>query len=207
MEEEKLVVKKVEFLLSVPRQDMLPVKNMPEYAFVGRSNVGKSSLINMLVQKKNLAHTSGQPGKTQTINLYEVDNSWLLADLPGYGFAKASKAQREQFRKMITHYLTQRANLINVFVLVDSRLEPQNSDLEQIDFMGENAIPFSIVFTKTDKLSQSQLAKNLSIYEEALAENWQVLPPMFYTSAEKGRGRDELLEYIRKMNFGGQGMR
>jgi len=205
MEEGKLFVKKVEFLLSVPRQDMLPNKNMPEYAFIGRSNVGKSSLINMLVQKKNLAHTSGQPGKTQTINLYEVDNSWVLADLPGYGFAKASKEQREQFRKMITHYLTKRVNLVNVFVLVDSRLDPQTSDLEQIDFMGENAIPFSVVFTKTDKLSQSQLAKNLSIYESALAENWQVLPPMFYTSAEKGKGREDVLEYIRKMNEGWEG--
>lgn len=206
MEEGKLRVQQVDFLLSVPRQDMLPVKSLPEYAFIGRSNVGKSSLINMLVQKKNLAHTSGQPGKTRTINLYEVDHRWLLADLPGYGFAKASKEQREQFRKMITHYLTKRPNLVNAFILIDSRLEPQESDLEQIRFMGTNGIPFSLVFTKTDKLSQSRLAENIRHYESTLSADWQVLPPMFFTSAEKGKGREVLLEYIRKMNEGWEDM-
>lgn len=202
MEEEKLQVKEVKFLLSVPRQDMLPEKNMPEYAFIGRSNVGKSSLINMLTRKKNLAHTSSAPGKTQTINLYDVDGTWLLADLPGYGFAKASKVQREAFRRMISNYLTKRPNLMNVFLLVDSRIEPQQSDLEQMEFLAQNQVPFSIIFTKIDKLSQSALVKNLSIYEEELAQSWQVLPPMFYTSAEKGKGREEVLEYIRKMNEG-----
>ena len=187
-------------MLSVVRQDQLPESPKPEYAFIGRSNVGKSSLINMLMRKKNLAHTSSAPGKTRTINLFDVDETWLLADLPGYGFAKASHVQREEFRKMIAYYLSHRPNLMNVFLLIDSRLEPQKSDLEYIDFLATNQIPFCIVFTKSDKLSQSQLAKNMAVYEAKLSEDWEELPLRFYTSAEKGNGRQDVLKYILEMN-------
>jgi len=187
-------------LISVVRQDQLPESSKPEYAFIGRSNVGKSSLINMLMRKKNLAHTSSAPGKTRTINLFDVDETWLLADLPGYGFAKASHVQREEFRKMIAYYLSHRPNLMNVFLLIDSRLEPQKSDLEYIEFLATNQIPFCIVFTKSDKLSQSQLAKNMAVYEAKLSEDWEELPLRFYTSAEKGNGRQDVLKYILEMN-------
>lgn len=187
-------------MISVVRQDQLPESSKPEYAFIGRSNVGKSSLINMLMRKKNLAHTSSAPGKTRTINLFDVDETWLLADLPGYGFAKASHVQREEFRKMIAYYLSHRPNLMNVFLLIDSRLEPQKSDLEYIEFLATNQIPFCIVFTKSDKLSQSQLAKNMAVYEAKLSEDWEELPLRFYTSAEKGNGRQDVLKYILEMN-------
>jgi len=200
VEAKDIDIKEVNFLISVVRQDQLPESSKPEYAFIGRSNVGKSSLINMLMRKKNLAHTSSAPGKTRTINLFEVDNTWLLADLPGYGFAKTSHTQREEFKKMITYYLTKRANLMNVFLLIDSRLEPQKSDLEQIENLAEHQIPFCIVFTKSDKLSQSQLAKNMAVYEAKLAEKWEELPLRFYTSAEKGNGRQDVLRYIWEMN-------
>jgi GTP-binding protein len=200
VEAKDIEIKEVNFLISVVRQDQLPDSSKPEYAFIGRSNVGKSSLINMLMRKKNLAHTSSAPGKTRTINLFEVDNTWLLADLPGYGFAKTSHVQREEFKKMITYYLTKRANLMNVFLLIDSRLEPQKSDLEQIENLAEHQIPFCIVFTKSDKLSQSQLAKNMAVYEAKLSENWEELPKRFYTSAEKGNGRQDVLRYILEMN-------
>ena len=200
MEAKDIEIKQVTFLLSVVRQDQLPESPKPEYAFIGRSNVGKSSLINMLMRKKNLAHTSSAPGKTRTINLFDVDETWLLADLPGYGFAKASHVQREEFRKMIAYYLSHRPNLMNVFLLIDSRLEPQKSDLEYIDFLATNQIPFCIVFTKSDKLSQSQLAKNMAVYEAKLSEDWEELPLRFYTSAEKGNGRQDVLKYILEMN-------
>jgi GTP-binding protein len=200
VEAKDIEIKQVTFLLSVVRQDQLPESPKPEYAFIGRSNVGKSSLINMLMRKKNLAHTSSAPGKTRTINLFDVDETWLLADLPGYGFAKASHVQREEFRKMIAYYLSHRPNLMNVFLLIDSRLEPQKSDLEYIDFLATNQIPFWIVFTKSDKLSQSQLAKNMAVYEAKLSEDWEELPLRFYTSAEKGNGRQDVLKYILEMN-------
>jgi GTP-binding protein len=200
VEAKDIEIKQVTFLLSVVRQDQLPESPKPEYAFIGRSNVGKSSLINMLMRKKNLAHTSSAPGKTRTINLFDVDETWLLADLPGYGFAKASHVQREEFRKMIAYYLSHRPNLMNVFLLIDSRLEPQKSDLEYIDFLATNQIPFCIVFTKSDKLSQSQLAKNMAVYEAKLSEDWEELPLRFYTSAEKGNGRQDVLKYILEMN-------
>lgn len=200
VEVKDIEIKEVNFLISVVRQDQLPESSKPEYAFIGRSNVGKSSLINMLMRKKNLAHTSSAPGKTRTINLFEVDHTWLLADLPGYGFAKTSHVQREEFKKMIAHYLTKRPNLMNVFLLIDSRLEPQKSDLEYIDFLASQQVPFCIVFTKSDKLSQSQLAKNMAIYEAKLAEDWEELPIRFYTSAEKGNGRQDVLRYIMEMN-------
>ena len=200
MEAKDIEIKQVTFLISVVRQDQLPESSKPEYAFIGRSNVGKSSLINMLMRKKNLAHTSSAPGKTRTINLFDVDETWLLADLPGYGFAKASHVQREEFRKMIAYYLSHRPNLMNVFLLIDSRLEPQKSDLEYIEFLATNQIPFCIVFTKSDKLSQSQLAKNMAVYEAKLSEDWEELPLRFYTSAEKGNGRQDVLKYILEMN-------
>jgi len=200
VEAKDIEIKQVTFLISVVRQDQLPESSKPEYAFIGRSNVGKSSLINMLMRKKNLAHTSSAPGKTRTINLFDVDETWLLADLPGYGFAKASHVQREEFRKMIAYYLSHRPNLMNVFLLIDSRLEPQKSDLEYIEFLATNQIPFCIVFTKSDKLSQSQLAKNMAVYEAKLSEDWEELPLRFYTSAEKGNGRQDVLKYILEMN-------
>jgi GTP-binding protein len=193
-------IQKVELLISHPDPDQLPVPNLPEYAFVGRSNVGKSSLINMLTNRKNLAHTSSTPGKTRTINLFTVEDRWILADLPGYGYAKASQTTREKFRNLITGYLLKRRFLMNTFILVDIRLEPQKNDLEQLSFMAEHELPFSIAFTKIDKLSKSQLTHNLAIYEETLSEKWQVLPPMFYTSAEKTQGREEVLGYIEEIN-------
>lgn len=171
-----------------------PVKN--EFAFIGRSNVGKSSLINMLMQRKDLAKTSGRPGKTQLINHFEINKDWYLVDLPGYGYAKTSKKARAQFQVMITRYIKERPNLINTFILVDSRHDPQKIDLEFMEWCGMEGIPFSIVFTKIDKLGSSALMKQIARYKKKLLLQWEELPPVFMTSAEGRTGREELLRYI-----------
>ncbi|MGB0194291.1 MAG: ribosome biogenesis GTP-binding protein YihA/YsxC [Schleiferiaceae bacterium] len=175
-----------------------PTKN--EFAFIGRSNVGKSSLINMLVQRKDLAKTSGRPGKTQLINHFEINEQWYLVDLPGYGYAKTSKTKRAEFQKMITNYIKNRENLINTFVLVDSRHDPQKIDLEFMEWCGMEGIPFSIVFTKIDKLGSSALMKQIARYKKKLLLQWEALPPVFMTSAEGKSGREEVLRYIDELN-------
>lgn len=175
-----------------------PIKN--EYAFIGRSNVGKSSLINMLTERNSLAKTSSTPGKTQLINHFEINEDWYLVDLPGYGYARTSKKRRATFQDLITSYIGERNNLINTFVLVDSRHDPQKIDVEFMEWCGMNGIPFSIVFTKMDKLGSSTLTKQLAKYKKKLLETWEELPPVFMTSASSKSGREELLNYIDKMN-------
>ena len=186
--------------MSNTRIDKLPNESLPEYAFIGRSNVGKSSLINMLVQRNGLAKTSSVPGKTVAINHFIVNDAWYLVDLPGYGYAKHSKKQRDQWRVMINNYISQRRNLVCTFVLVDSRLEPQNNDLGFMDWLGENQVPFCIVFTKADKVSKAELDRNVKALKARLLENWEELPPVFVTSSEKKTGRDEILDYIEAQN-------
>jgi GTP-binding protein len=193
-------IKSAEFVISSPSVTKCPENKLPEYAFIGRSNVGKSSLINMLTGKKKLAMTSSKPGKTLLINHFLINNEWFLVDLPGYGYARIGKAGREKLEKMIQGYILHRENLSNLFVLIDSRLEPQKIDLEFFEFLGANGIPFSIVFTKTDKLSQTRLNENLKVYSEKLFEQWEELPPLFVTSAETRLGREILLEYILEIN-------
>lgn len=186
--------------MSNTRFDKLPKGNLPEYAFIGRSNVGKSSLINMLVQRRGLAKTSSVPGKTVAINHFVVNDAWYLVDLPGYGYAQHSKKTREQWRIMINNYILRRRNLVTTFVLVDSRIEPQNNDLGFMEWMGENRVPFCVVFTKTDKVSKAELERNVEAFKARLLEEWEDLPPMFVTSSETGRGRDEILDYIEAQN-------
>ncbi len=193
-------IKKAEFVVSNSDVKKLPGEPLPEYAFIGRSNVGKSSLINMLTNKKNLAKTSSTPGKTQLINHFKINDNWFLVDLPGYGYAKTSKTNRKKFQKLITDYFKTRKNLVNAFVLVDSRLEPQKIDLEFMEWLGKNRIPFSIVFTKADKLSSSQLAKNIKKYQQKMLTRWESMPKYFITSSQDKRGRKEMLEYIGQLN-------
>ena len=168
----------------------------PEFAFIGRSNVGKSSLINMLTDKKKLAKTSSTPGKTQLINHFEINNEWYLVDLPGYGFAKASKKSRQSWEVFITEYLLHRESLMTTFVLIDARLPPQKIDLEFMNWCGGKGIPFSLVFTKTDKLSSSSLQKNLTVYKKEMLKFWDEIPPVFVTSSQSKFGREPLLNYI-----------
>ncbi|HRX29521.1 MAG TPA: ribosome biogenesis GTP-binding protein YihA/YsxC [Saprospiraceae bacterium] len=189
-------IKEVEYIGSYEHLSQCPKPNMPEVAFIGRSNVGKSSLINMLCNKKDMARTSKQPGKTQTINYYYVQSGWYLVDLPGYGYAKVSKHRRNSWEKMIERYLELRENLQCAFVLVDSRHELQKIDLEFINWLGERAIPFSIIYTKIDKVKNSKQDANIQALNDALMEYWNSLPPSFVTSAETGEGKDELLKYI-----------
>lgn len=177
-----------------------PKDNKPEYAFIGRSNVGKSSLINMLTNNKRLAKTSSTPGKTLLINHFIINNEWYLVDLPGYGFAKRSKKEIDRLDQMIRGYILQREQLVNVFVLVDIRLEPQKIDLEFMEWLGLSSIPFSIVFTKADKLSASKATQMVEAYKKTLLDTWEELPPIFITSAEKRQGRDEVLDYIDQIN-------
>ena len=179
---------------------MCPKDNKPEYAFIGRSNVGKSSLINMLTNSKKLAKTSATPGKTILINHFIINNEWYLVDLPGYGFAKRSKTEIKKLEQMIEGYILQREQLVNVFVLVDVRLEPQKIDLEFIDWLGRSSIPFAIVFTKADKLSVPKVRQQVEAYKQTLLQTWEELPPLFITSAEKKQGRDEVLSYIEEIN-------
>jgi GTP-binding protein len=193
-------IKKADFSLSAPMVSVCPKDNKPEYAFIGRSNVGKSSLINMLTNNKRLAKTSSTPGKTLLINHFIINNEWYLVDLPGYGFAKRSKKEIDRLDQMIRGYILQREQLVNVFVLVDIRLEPQKIDQEFIEWLGLSSIPFSIVFTKADKLSASKATQMVEAYKKTLLDTWEELPPIFITSAEKRQGRDEVLDYIDQIN-------
>ena len=193
-------IKKAEFTLSAPMVSMCPADNKPEYAFIGRSNVGKSSLINMLTNNKKLAKTSATPGKTLLINHFIINNEWYLVDLPGYGYAKRSKKEIDKLDQMIRGYILQREQLVNVFVLVDIRLEAQKIDLEFIEWLGLSSVPFAIVFTKADKLSAAKVSASVEAYKKVLLETWEELPPIFITSAEKRQGRDEVLDYIDQIN-------
>ena len=192
------------YLISSPSVDKCPAPDRPEYAFIGRSNVGKSSLINMLCNKKEVAKVSSSPGKTQMINHFTVIGSdkkeWYLVDLPGYGFAKVSQNQRKSWQKMIQEYIQKRENLVNLFTLVDSRHEPQKADLEFINKLGEWQIPFAVVFTKADKTTQRETAKNVSKFLEALSETWEEPPPYFVTSAEKHLGKKQILQFVAEQN-------
>lgn len=193
-------IKQAEFVISAPMVSMCPADVKPEYAFIGRSNVGKSSLINMLCNNKRLAKTSATPGKTLLINHFIINKEWYLVDLPGYGFAKRSKKEIAKLDQMIRGYILQREQLVNVFVLVDIRLEPQKVDLEFIDWLGQSSVPFSIVFTKADKLTVGKARANVEAYKKKLSETWEELPPIMVTSSEKKQGRDEVLDYIDSIN-------
>ncbi len=195
-----MIIKTAEFLISNTKQDRLPAPTMPEFAFIGRSNVGKSSLINMLCRKKGLAKTSQSPGKTQVINHFVINDNWYLVDLPGYGYAKVSQTTRKSWEGMIKTYLESRENLQCVMVLIDSRLEPQKVDLEFIDWLGGKGIPFCIIFTKADKQSKAKTAANVDLFKNTLLKNWEELPTCFVTSAEEGTGKEEVLEYIDQIN-------
>ena len=195
-----MVITKAEFVISNTDVKKCPAGNLPEYAFIGRSNVGKSSLINMLTDRKQLAKTSQKPGKTQLINHFIINETWYLVDLPGYGYAQRGKQGRETIRRIIERYILERHELTNLFVLLDCRHEPQQIDLEFMTWLGENAIPFAIIFTKTDKISKGRLQTNRQIYAEKMLETWEELPPVFTTSSEKKEGRDEILHFIEKIN-------
>ena len=196
-----MLIKTAEYLQSEADWRKCPAPNLPEYAFIGRSNVGKSSLINMLTNHKGLAKTSSQPGKTQTINHFLINKNWYLVDLPGYGFAKTSKTNRAKWSKMISDYLLFRENLQTVFVLVDARLEPQRIDIDFINNLGESGIPFAIIFTKTDKNSTSKTMSNIQKMKNVLAETWEELPQMMRSSAVSGLGKDEILAFIENINL------
>lgn len=196
-----MIIKSAEFLTSNAKIDSLPESIYPEYAFIGRSNVGKSSLINMLTDKKGLAKTSQTPGKTQLVNHFKINNCWYLCDLPGYGFAKASKTSRSKWNSTTLEYLRNRTNLQYVFQLIDSRLPPQKIDLEFITWLGENNVPFVLVFTKADKLSKRQTILNTELFKTELLKQWELLPPVFVSSAEKFDGRDEILAFIEQSNL------
>lgn len=193
-------IKSAEFVVSNTDVNKCPTDGFPEYAFIGRSNVGKSSLINMLTGKKGLALTSQKPGKTLLINHFIINNSWFLVDLPGYGFAQQGKEGREKLRRIIESYVLYREQLTCLFVLLDCRHEAQKIDLEFMEWLGENGIPFAIIFTKTDKISKGRLAENTNDYRRKLLETWEELPPMFFSSSEKKEGRDEILGYIESIN-------
>lgn len=195
-----MIITKSEFSVSSPNIQLCPKDTKPEYAFIGRSNVGKSSLINMLCNHKNLAKTSATPGKTLLINHFIINNEWYLVDLPGYGFAKRSKTVQQKLEQMITSYILQREQLVNVFVLIDIRHDPQAIDVDFINWLGQSSIPFSIVFTKADKLSASKVVPAATAYMEKLKETWDELPPYFISSSETKRGRDEILDYIENIN-------
>lgn len=195
-----MVIKSAEFIISNSRVEKCPTTGLPEYAFIGRSNVGKSSLINMLTARKGLAMTSQKPGKTQLINHFIINDAWYLVDLPGYGYARLGKDSRDSLRRMIEDYVLERKELVLLFVLLDCRHEPQKIDLEFIQWLGEEGVPFALVFTKADKLSKGRLAANVEAYKAKLREEWEELPPIFVTSSEERMGRDELLGYIEEIN-------
>ncbi|MBQ8761087.1 MAG: YihA family ribosome biogenesis GTP-binding protein [Bacteroidales bacterium] len=195
-----MIIRKAAFLQSNTKIDKLPSANKPEYAFIGRSNVGKSSLINMLTNKKQLAKTSSTPGKTITINHFIINDEWYLVDLPGYGFAQRSKKDRESWKVMLDDYIKNRKNLICMFVLVDSRIEPQKIDLEFINHLGELQMPFNIIFTKVDKIKEAELQRNLQAYKDRLAEEWEEIPQIIVTSSEKEIGKDDVLNLIEGYN-------
>jgi GTP-binding protein len=189
-------IKSAEFVVSNSETAKCPKDNLPEYAFIGRSNVGKSSLINMLTDKKSLAKTSGRPGKTQLINHFIINSNWYLVDLPGYGYARVSKSSKKKFQKFITDYFEQRTQLVSAFVLVDIRHKPQPIDLEFMQYMGESGIPFGIIFTKADKLKPAAIDRHVNDYCEVLLKTWEELPEYFVTSSSNSIGKDNLLEFI-----------
>ena len=187
---------KAKFKCSSEKVSQVPKDDLKDIAFIGRSNVGKSSLVNMLTNNKGLAKVSGTPGKTKLINHFTINDSWYLVDLPGYGYARVAKSMRGEFSKLITDYVLKCEKMHFLFVLVDSRLEPQKIDIRFIELLGQNGIPFGIIFTKADKLSQAQLNRNVKAYKQTLSEEWEELPPMFISSSEKGTGREEILTFI-----------
>lgn len=202
-------IKSAIYIKSSPSVELCPKPSKPEFAFIGRSNVGKSSLINMLVGQKNLAKTSGTPGKTQLINHFEITSSikdkkdssqWYLVDLPGYGYAKVSEKDRKKWKEMIDTYLQKRENLVNIFVLIDSRHKPQRVDLEFVNQLGEWQLPFALIFTKADKERPTVVERNMKTFLEAMKETWEFLPPSFITSSEKNIGRTEVLQYIQQIS-------
>ena len=195
-----MIIKSAEFKISNSTVSKCPDTTLPEYAFIGRSNVGKSSLINMLTGRNGLAKTSSTPGKTMLINHFLINDEWYIVDLPGYGYARRGKDSREELRRMIEGYVLHRAQMTNLFVLVDSRHEPQKIDLEFMEWCGENGVPFSIVFTKMDKLGKIIGGRHVVEYKKRLLETWEELPPIFETSSQDGRGRDEILAYIEEIN-------
>ena len=193
-----------EFVISNTDVKKCPAGTFPEYAFIGRSNVGKSSLINMLTGRKGLAMTSATPGKTMLINHFKINNEWYLVDLPGYGYAKRGKREMEKLKNLISYYVLERKQLTCLFVLIDSRIKPQNIDLEFIRFLGENGVPFGIVFTKADKPKSAELNKNVSAFLKELSKEWEELPPHFITSSQNGKGREDFLGYIEQLNVATQ---
>lgn len=196
-----MLIKTAEFVISSARADRCPpTDGKPEYAFIGRSNVGKSSLINMLTGRKKLAMTSATPGKTLLINHFSINNEWYLVDLPGYGYAKRGKKEMEKLRNLIEYYVLERKELTCLFVLIDSRLTPQRIDLEFIQWLGEEGVPFALIFTKADKSKTAELRKNVDGFLNELRKEWEELPPHFVTSSAQGRGRDEVLDYIEQIN-------
>ncbi len=199
-------ITEAQYLLSCPSVDQCPKPDKPEYAFIGRSNVGKSSLINMLTNHSKLAKTSSKPGKTILINHFLINKAWYLVDLPGYGYAKTSITQREKWDVMIRQYLLNRENLYCVFVLIDSNIPPQNKDLDFLQWLGENGVPFAMVFTKSDRISLNQLQSNIATYKKTMLKNWESMPAYFVSSSVDSRGREELLDYIADINQQIQGM-
>lgn len=195
-----MIIHKAEFLTSNTDYRKCPKPDKPEYAFIGRSNVGKSSLINYLLSRKNLAKVSSTPGKTKLINHFLVNDEWLLVDLPGYGYAKIAKTEREKWESMIRNYLLKRTNLMVTFILLDSRIELKESDRSMINWFGENQLPFALVFTKSDKLSANELASNVAASKSTLLEQWEELPPIYITSSESGAGCDQILKFIGENN-------
>ena len=193
-------IKSAEFVMSNSDVTKCPKEKLIEYAFIGRSNVGKSSLINMLMQKKSLAKTSGRPGKTQLINHFLINKNWFLVDLPGYGYARVSKSSKRIFQKFITQYFSKRQQLALAFVLIDCRHKPQKVDLEFMQWMGENQVPFSIIFTKQDKMKPKALIKNIEDYKLKILESWEEMPNYFITSSSNGTGRDKVLNYMSEIN-------
>jgi GTP-binding protein len=193
-------IKEARFLISNTDLDKCPAPNKPEYAFIGRSNVGKSSLINMLTNKKSLAKTSVNPGKTRLINHFLINEAWYLVDLPGYGYAKIGKQERKKWEKFVRKYILMRENLFCLFVLIDSRHEPQNVDLEFMEWLGMSQVPFAMVFTKTDKLKPEELEQNIKNYEAKMLESWEFMPPYFTSSVSTGEGKKEILNYIQDIN-------
>lgn len=195
-----MIVTKAEFIISNSDVSKCPKEILPEYAFIGRSNVGKSSLINMLTNNKNLAKTSGKPGKTQLINHFKINNNWFLVDLPGYGYARVSKSTKKVFQKFITQYFEKRKQLILAFVLVDIRHEPQTIDVDFMQWLGENQIPFAIIFTKADKLKPEAIKRNVATYHEKMLDFWEEMPTYFITSSSSRTGKEEVLAYIDSIN-------
>lgn len=191
-----MIIKTANFECSSQKVSQCPDTDLPEFAFIGRSNVGKSSLINMLTGNSSLAKVSSSPGKTRLINHFLINQDWYLVDLPGYGYARVSKDDRKGFSKMITNYVTNREAMVCLFVLVDSRHDPQKNDLDFINMLGENGVPFALIFTKSDKISKNALSSSMAKYGRKLAEQWEELPPMLYSSAEKFVGKDEILDFI-----------